>query len=64
MLALAGWVRSTLTPDKGRRCARDLDRLVLQAIIPERVKRLHDEPDAGDRAVHRRVGRVEGALEE
>ena len=45
-LALAGWVRSTLAPDKGVAVRADLDRLVTQAIIPERVKRLVDEPDA------------------
>jgi hypothetical protein len=46
-LAVAGWVRSTLAPNKGVSLRADLDRLVLQAIIPERVKRLTDEPDAG-----------------
>jgi tetratricopeptide (TPR) repeat protein len=46
-LALAGWVRSTLAPAKGVALRADLDRLVLQALIPERVKRLTDEPDAG-----------------
>jgi tetratricopeptide (TPR) repeat protein len=46
-LALAGWVRSTLAPDKGVALQADLDRLVRQAIIPERVKRLVHEPDAG-----------------
>ncbi len=46
-LAIAGWVRSSLAPDNGVALRTDLDRLVLQAIIPERVKRLTDEPDAG-----------------
>ena len=45
-LALAGWVRSPLAPDKGVAVRADLDRLVTQALIPERVKRLVDEPDA------------------
>ena len=45
-LALAGWVRSSLAPDKGISLRTDLDRLVTQAIIPERVKRLVDEPDS------------------
>ena len=45
-LAQAGWVRSTLAPDKGVALRTDLDRLVTQAIIPERVKRLVDEPDS------------------
>jgi hypothetical protein len=45
-LALAGWVRSVLAPDKGVALRADLDRLVTQALIPERVKRLANEPDA------------------
>lgn len=45
-LALTGWVRSTLAPDHGVALRNDLDRLMTQAIIPERVKRLIDEPDA------------------
>ena len=35
----------TLAPDRGVSLRADLDRLVTQAIIPERVKRLVDEPD-------------------
>lgn len=46
-LALAGWVRSTLAPDKGVQLRTDLDRLVTQALIPERVKRISDDPDSG-----------------
>ncbi len=45
-LALAGWVRSVLAPDKGVALRADLDRLVTQALIPERVKRIANEPDA------------------
>jgi len=45
-LALTGWVRSTLAADHGVALRTDLDRLMTQAIIPERVKRLADEPDA------------------
>lgn len=45
-LAVAGWVRSILAPDRGAALRADLDRLVTQAIIPERVKRSVDEPDA------------------
>lgn len=45
-LALSSWVRSTLAPDKGATLRADLDRLVTQALIPERVKRLAGEPDA------------------
>ncbi len=44
-LALAGWVRAQLAADRGEALRGDLDRLVTQAIIPERVKRLVDEPD-------------------
>lgn len=44
-LALAGWVRSTLAPDGGQSLRADLDRLVTQALIPERVKRLDPESD-------------------
>ena len=46
-LALAGWVRSTLAPDKGATLRGDLDRLVTQALIPERVKRLAEGDTAG-----------------
>lgn len=46
-LAIAAWVRSTLAPDDGVQLRTDIDRLVTQAIIPERVKRLPDDPDAG-----------------
>jgi len=46
-LALAGWVRSTLAPDKGTTLRSDLDRLVTQALIPERVKRLAEGETAG-----------------
>lgn len=46
-LALAGWVRSTLAPDKGAMLRGDLDRLVTQALIPERVKRLAEGETAG-----------------
>ena len=45
-LALAGWVRAQLAADGGEALRADLDRLVTQALIPERVKRLTDEPDA------------------
>ncbi|BCS31271.1 hypothetical protein TBR22_A04710 [Luteitalea sp. TBR-22] len=46
-LAVAGWVRSTLAPGAGVTLRADLDRLVTTALIPERVKRMVDEPDAG-----------------
>jgi hypothetical protein len=36
--AVAGWVRAPLAEDGGRALRADLDQLVLQAIIPERVR--------------------------
>ena len=41
-----GWVRSTLAPDKGVSLRTDLDRLVTQAIIPERVNASPTSPMA------------------
>ena len=38
--AVAGWVRGILTVDRGMALRPDLDRLVRDAIIPERVRRL------------------------
>lgn len=38
--AVAGWVRAPLADDHGEGLRTDLDRLVLQAIIPERVRQL------------------------
>jgi hypothetical protein len=38
--AIAGWVRASLAPDRGAAVRADLDRLVVQAIIPERAARL------------------------
>ena len=35
--AVAGWVRSSLAPEKGQTLREDLDRLVAQALIPERA---------------------------
>lgn len=39
-LARAGWVRAQLTPDRGAALRPDLDRLVRDAIIPERARRI------------------------
>lgn len=39
--AIAGWVRAGLAQDRGAALRADLDRLVTQAIIPERAARLH-----------------------
>jgi hypothetical protein len=36
--AVAGWVRAPLSEDQGRNLRADLDQLVLQAILPERVR--------------------------
>lgn len=38
--ATAGWVRASLARDRGAALRADLDRLVVQAIIPERASRL------------------------
>jgi hypothetical protein len=39
-LTMAGWVRAQLARDRGAALRSDLDRLMLQAIIPERTARL------------------------
>ena len=39
-LALAGWIRAPQTRDRGAALRADLERLVVQAILPERVARL------------------------
>ena len=36
-VAVAGWVRSSLAPEKAQTLREDLDRLVAQALIPERA---------------------------
>lgn len=36
-VAVAGWVRSSLAPEKAKTLREDLDRLVAQALIPERA---------------------------
>ncbi len=43
--ALAGWLRATLAEDRGAALRADLDRLMTQAIIPERVARLVPKAD-------------------
>jgi hypothetical protein len=48
--AVAGWVRGILTVDKGMSLRPDLDRLVRDAIIPERVRRLQAAAGNGDSA--------------
>lgn len=49
-LAVAAWVRAPMTPDRGAALRADVDRLVVRAIVPERVKRLPGAPDAQDAA--------------
>jgi hypothetical protein len=38
--AVAAWVRARMAPDDGAALRADLDRLVLQALIPERVRQM------------------------
>ena len=49
-LAVAAWVRAPMTLDKGAALRADIDRLVVRAIVPERVKRLPGDPDTQDAA--------------
>ena len=59
--ATAGWVRAALARDGGAALRADLDRLVVQGILPDRAARLHDpRPHAGARRHGRRVGGVQG----
>jgi hypothetical protein len=44
--AIAGWVRASLARDRGAALRADLDRLVLQAIVPERARRAAAGRDA------------------
>lgn len=43
--AIAGWARAALADDRGAALRADLDRLMMQAIIPERAARLADRGD-------------------
>lgn len=45
-LAVAAWVRAPFTADRGAALRADIDRLVVRAIVPERVRRLPGNPDA------------------
>ena len=38
--AMAGWVRASLARDRGAALRADLDRLVVQALAPERASRV------------------------
>ena len=42
---MAGWVRAALVDDRGAALRADLDRLVVQAIIPERAAKLAGRGD-------------------
>ena len=48
--AIAGWLRAPLAEDRGTALRADLDRLVLQAVIPERVRQLADGDADRERA--------------
>ena len=43
--AMAGWVRAVLAEDRGAALRADLDRLVVQAIIPERAAKVAGRGD-------------------
>ncbi len=44
--AVSGWVRAPLAEDRGATLRADLDRLVMQAIIPERASKLASRGDS------------------
>jgi tetratricopeptide (TPR) repeat protein len=46
--AVSGWVRGILTVDRGMALRPDLDRLVRDSIIPERVKRIQSTASNGE----------------
>ena len=46
--AVAGWVRGILSVDRGMTLRPDLDRLVRDAIIPERVRRIQSAAGNGE----------------
>jgi tetratricopeptide (TPR) repeat protein len=48
--AVAGWVRAPLTADQGVTLREDLDRLMLQAVIPERVRQVASSDRDRERA--------------
>ena len=61
--ATAGWVRAALARDRGAALRADLDRLVVQGILPDRAARSAGTgPRAGARRDGWRVGSVQGAL--
>jgi hypothetical protein len=44
--ALAAWVRAPLAPDHGAALRADIDRLVLNAIVPERARTISQTPES------------------
>ncbi len=52
--AVAGWVRSTLRPEASAALRADLDRLVSQALVPERA-RTRPAPDPTDALIAMRI---------
>jgi hypothetical protein len=46
--AVAGWVRGILSVDRGMTLRPDLDRLVRDAIIPERLRRIQSTASNGE----------------
>lgn len=56
--AMAAWVRTQLMADRGASIKPELDRLVLQGIIPERARRLASE-GSPDQAITRMAGEWE-----
>jgi len=44
--ALAAWLRAPLAPDHGTALRADIDRLVLNALVPERARSISQTPDA------------------
>jgi hypothetical protein len=49
--AMSAWVRAQLTPDRGASLRPDIDRLVLQGIIPDRARRLTSPPADLEQAI-------------
>jgi tetratricopeptide (TPR) repeat protein len=49
--AMSAWVRAQLTPDRGAALRPDVDRLVLQGIIPDRARRLASPPPDLEQAI-------------
>ncbi len=59
-VAIAGWVRGTLAGSRGDRLRMDLDRLVLEAVIPERARMLADTEQDRDRIANELRAEWEG----